>query len=197
MEKQWLENYEQGVPTEIDVTKYNSITEILDEDNQPVKDGVEGELIVTTLGVEGMPLLRFKTGDIVKAHHEACDCGRNTMRLGPVVGRKKQMIKYKGTTIYPPAMDNLLNDFIEIKNYIIEIDENEIGTDKITIKLGTKNPSNELITNIKDHFRAKLRVAPELEFVSIAEINKLQLPKTSRKPMLFIDKRKPYVRKSN
>jgi phenylacetate-CoA ligase len=92
-------------------------------------------------------------------------------------------------------MDNLLNDFVEVKNYIIEIDENEIGTDKITIKLGTKNPSAELITNIKDHFRAKLRVAPELEFVSIAEINKLQFPKLSRKPMLFIDKRKPYVKK--
>ena len=142
-----------------------------------------------------MPLLRFKTGDIVKAHFKPCKCGRNTFRLGPVVGRKKQMIKYKGTTIYPPAMDNLLNDFVEIKNYIIEIDENEIGTDKITVKLGTKNPSNELITNIKDHFRAKLRVAPEFIFVPIAEINKLQFPKMSRKPMLFIDKRKPYVRK--
>ncbi|MDC9723548.1 MAG: AMP-binding protein [Urechidicola sp.] len=171
------------------------ITEILDDDNQPVKNGVEGELVVTTLGVEGMPLLRFKTGDIVKAHYEACDCGRNTIRLGPVVGRKKQMIKYKGTTIYPPAMYNLLNDFTEIKNYIIEIDENEIGTDKITIKLGAKDASNELITNIKDHFRAKLRVAPELEFVSIAEISKLQFPKMSRKPMLFIDKRKSYVSK--
>jgi len=171
------------------------ITEILDDDNQPVKNGEEGELVVTTLGVEGMPLLRFKTGDIVKAHYEPCDCGRNTMRLGPVVGRKKQMIKYKGTTIYPPAMYNLLNDFPEIKNYIIEIDENEIGTDKITIKLGAKETSDELITNIKDHFRAKLRVAPELEFVSISEISKLQFPKLSRKPMLFIDKRKEYVKK--
>ena len=169
------------------------ITEILDDNDQLVENGREGELVITTLGVEGMPLLRFKTGDIVKAHHESCDCGRNTMRLGPVVGRKKQMIKYKGTTIYPPAMYNLLNDFPEIKNYIIEIDENEIGTDKITIKLGAKESSDELITNIKDHFRAKLRVAPELEFVSISEIYKLQFPKMSRKPMLFIDKRKSYV----
>lgn len=146
-------------------------------------------MVVTTLGVEAMPLLRFKTGDIVKAHYEPCKCGRNTMRLGPVIGRKKQMIKYKGTTIYPPAMYNLLNDFQEVKNYVIEIDKNEIGTDKITIKLGVKDFSKELISNIKDHFRAKLRVAPEIEIASASEIGKLQFPKLSRKPMLFIDKR--------
>jgi phenylacetate-CoA ligase len=166
------------------------IVEILDEDDNPVKEGEEGELVVTTLGVEAMPLLRFKTGDIVKAHCEPCKCGRNTLRLGPVVGRKKQMIKYKGTTIYPPAMHNLLNDFSEIENYIIEIDNNEIGTDKITIKIGSNNVSEDLYERLKDHFRAKLRVSPQIEFVSVKEINILRFPKMSRKPLLFIDKRK-------
>jgi len=97
------------------------IVEILDENNQVVSEGEEGELVITTLGVEAMPLIRFKTGDIVIAHKDPCTCGRNTMRLGPVIGRKKQMIKYKGTTLYPPAMDNLLNDFAEVKNHIVEI----------------------------------------------------------------------------
>lgn len=166
------------------------IVEILDENDNPVKDGEEGELVVTTIGVEAMPLLRFKTGDIVKAHTEPCKCGRNTLRLGPVVGRKKQMIKYKGTTIYPPAMYNLLNDFSEIENYIIEIDNNEIGTDKITIKIGTNKASVDLVEKLKDHFRAKLRVSPQIEFISVKEMNTIKFPKMSRKPMLFIDKRK-------
>ena len=87
------------------------IVEILDDNDQTVPQGEVGELTITTLGVEGMPLLRFKTGDMVKAHQDACTCGRNTLRLGPVVGRKKQMIKYKGTTLYPPAMDNILKRF--------------------------------------------------------------------------------------
>ncbi len=169
------------------------IVEILDEDDNPVKEGEEGELVVTTLGVEAMPLLRFKTGDIVKAHSEPCKCGRNTLRLGPVVGRKKQMIKYKGTTIYPPAMHNLLNDFAEIENYIIEIDNNEIGTDKITIKIGANEVTEDLTEKLKDHFRAKLRVSPQIEFVSVKEINVLRFPKMSRKPLLFIDKRKRKV----
>ena len=165
------------------------IVEILDEHDQPVGQGDVGELAITTLGVEGMPLLRFKTGDMVSAHHSTCDCGRNTMRLGPVVGRKKQMIKYKGTTLYPPAMDNILNDFSEVESYIIEISHNSIGTDEILIKIASKDTSQKLLHHIKDHFRAKLRVAPKIEFHDKKEIQKLQFPAMSRKPIQVIDKR--------
>jgi phenylacetate-CoA ligase len=166
------------------------IVEILDENNQPVSANDVGELTITTLGVEGMPLLRFKTGDMVQAHTEACGCGRNTMRLGPVVGRKKQMIKYKGTTLYPPAMDNILNDFSEVDCYIIEISNNTIGTDEICIKIATNTPTDKLLSRIKDHFRAKLRVSPRIEIHDKKEIQKLQFPIMSRKPVMVIDNRK-------
>ena len=166
------------------------ITEILDDNNQPVPEGEVGELAITTLGVEGMPLLRFKTGDIVKSHNEKCSCGRNTNRLGPVIGRKKQMIKYKGTTIYPPAMHNVLNDFSQVETYIIELSHNAIGTDEILIKIATTEATEKLLKNIKDHFRAKLRVLPKIEFCDKKEIQKLQFPKMSRKPMMVIDFRK-------
>ncbi|EPR70008.1 Phenylacetate-coenzyme A ligase [Winogradskyella psychrotolerans RS-3] len=166
------------------------ITEILDDNDQPVNEGESGELTITTLGVEGMPLLRFKTGDIVKAHHKKCDCGRNTMRLGPVIGRKKQMIKYKGTTLYPPAMHNILNDFNEVEAFVIELSHNSIGTDEILIKIAVNAPTENLLLNIKNHFRAKLRVLPKIEFSDKKEIQKLQFPKMSRKPVMVIDKRK-------
>ncbi len=166
------------------------ITEILDDNEQPVNPGEPGELTITTLGVEGMPLLRFKTGDIVKANTEPCSCGRNTLRLGPVIGRKKQMIKYKGTTLYPPAMHNVLNDFNEISCYVIEISHNTIGTDEILIKIATPDPTEDLLQKIKDHFRAKLRVLPKVEFHDKGTIAKLQFPKMSRKPVMVIDKRK-------
>ena len=165
------------------------IVEILDDNDDPVKEGEYGELTITTLGVEAMPLVRFKTGDVVKAYKEPCNCGRNSLRLSPVIGRKKQMVKYKGTTLYPPAMYDLLNDFDAVKNYIIEISHNKIGTDEILIKVGSEINSNDLLSRIKDHFRAKLRVLPKIEFHDIAEINKLKFPKMSRKPVLFIDKR--------
>ena len=165
------------------------IAEILDENNNPVANGEVGELVITTLGIEAMPLLRFKTGDMVKAHTEPCECGRNTMRLGPVVGRKKQMIKYKGTTLYPPAMDNILNDFNEVNSYVIEIFHNDIGTDEICIKIDAFSTENGLLQRIKDHFRAKLRVSPKIEFHDSKEIQRLRFPKMSRKPIVVIDKR--------
>jgi len=165
------------------------IAEILDEENNPVKDGESGELTITTLGVEAMPLLRFKTGDIVMMHTGSCNCGRNTPRLGPVIGRKKQMIKYKGTTLYPPALYNLLNDFAEIESFVIELFHNEMGTDEILLKLVAQNPSATLENKIKDHFRAKLRVLPQIEFCDSASLEKICFPQMSRKPVVLIDKR--------
>ncbi len=165
------------------------IVEILDEKNQPVPEGEVGELTITTLGVEAMPLVRFKTGDMVKAHTEPCACGRNTLRLGPVMGRRQQMIKYKGTTLYPPAMDNLLNNFREIESFVIEIYHNEIGTDEILLKIASQDPSESILQKIKDHFRSKLRVTPKIEFHDPKEIEKLKLSKLGRKPVTVIDRR--------
>jgi len=111
------------------------------------------------------------------------------MRLGPVIGRKKQMIKYKGTTLYPPAMDNLLNDFAEVKNHIVEIYHNDIGTDEILIKIYAPKASASLLAKIRDHFRSKLRVSPTIAISTKEEIQKLQVSKLGRKPVSVIDRR--------
>lgn len=165
------------------------ITEILDDGENPVKEGESGELTITTLGVEALPLLRFKTGDLVKAHYELCQCGRNTMRLGPVVGRKQQMIKYKGTTLYPPAMNDILNDFEGILCYQIVIQSNEIGLDEIIIKLSTEREDESFENEVKDHFRAKLRVSPKIELVDFDLLSKTVFNPNSRKPISFVDLR--------
>lgn len=165
------------------------IVEVLDDNDNPVANGSSGELTITTLGIEGMPLVRFKTGDIVQLHKEPCSCGRNTFRVGPVIGRKQQMIKYKGTTLYPPAMVDLLNSFSEIQNHIIEITTNDLGTDEILIKIAAKSPDEVLLTQVKDHFRAKLRVTPKIVFTPLEELNKIMFTPMSRKPVNFIDKR--------
>ncbi len=165
------------------------ITEILDDNENPVKGGESGELTITTLGVEALPLLRFKTGDLVKAHYEPCQCGRNTMRLGPVVGRKQQMIKYKGTTLYPPAMNDILNDFDGILCYQIVIQSNEIGLDEIIIKVSTESESESFVNEVRDHFRAKLRVSPKIEIVTFDVLSKTVHNPNSRKPINFLDLR--------
>ncbi len=165
------------------------ITEFLDDNDQPVEPGMPGELTITTLGLEGMPLLRFKTGDICAPDYGPCACGRNTMRLGPIIGRKKQMIKYRGTTLYPPALYDILDNTPGVINYVVEVFSNEIGTDEILIKVGVKEASEKFEKHIKDHFRAKLRVAPGVQFCTPDEIRTLQFPEMSRKAVKFFDHR--------
>ena len=165
------------------------IIEVLDENNAPVKNGETGELTFTTIGIEAMPLVRFKTGDIVQLHSNPCSCGRNTFRVGPVIGRKQHMIKYKGTTLYPPVMNDVLNDFDSIESYIIEISTNDLGTDEILIKIAVKEQSEVFLQELKDHFRAKLRVTPKIEFSTVEILNALVYNQMSRKPIRFFDKR--------
>jgi phenylacetate-CoA ligase len=165
------------------------ITEFLDENDIPVKAGEPGELTITTLGVEGMPLLRFKTGDVCYYMDEPCQCGRFTIRLSPVIGRKQQMIKYKGTTLYPNAFYEILNSIAGIENYVIEVFTNENDLDEILIHIGTKQDPVGFDENIKNHFRAKLRVSPQLVFEPVEVIEKIINSETGRKAINFIDRR--------
>ena len=169
------------------------IIEVLDENNKPVKNGASGELTFTTIGVEAMPLIRFKTGDIVKLHLEPCACGRNTTRVGPVIGRMHHMIKYKGTTLYPQTMNDVLTNFENIENYLIEISTNNLGTDEILIKIALQEQSDTFLQELKDHFRAKLRVTTKIEFSSVEILNSLVFNPLYRKPIRFFDKRKNFI----
>jgi phenylacetate-CoA ligase len=126
-------------------------------------------------------------------HTEPCLCGRNTSRVGPVIGRKQHMIKYKGTTLYPPAMNDVLNDIVGIENYIIEISTNDLDTDEILIKIAVTNPTPVFLQELKDHFRAKLRVTPKIEFTTNEVLKPLIFNPNSRKPIRFFDNRKNVV----
>lgn len=167
------------------------ITELLDSDNNPVNEGEFGELTITTLGVEAMPLLRFKTGDIARFYDEPCRCGRKTRRISPIIGRRNQMIKYKGTTLYPTAIFDVLNHADYVENYLVEVTTNDFGTDDLIVKIGCRNPSELIVKELKDSFRAKLRVAPEIVFLPIEQITAIQNPELNRKPVKFFDHRKP------
>lgn len=166
------------------------IVEIIGDDGLPVPDGQQGEIVITTLGVEAMPLLRFRTGDIASKIVEKCRCGRNSYRLTPLVGRKNNMIKLKGTTLYPPAINDVLDNTDYVENYVIEVRQSEAGTDDVVVKIGLKHqPDFDVVKELKDSFRSRIRVAPQIEIHSVEEIQKINYPAKSRKPIKFIDLR--------
>jgi len=165
------------------------IVELLDENDQQVPPGTPGEVTITTLGVEGMPLLRYKTGDICTFDDEPCSCGRTTLRLSPIMGRKKQMIKFKGTTLYPPALFELLNEREEIKDFVIEVSSNDIGMDQVSLYVVPAELTDECDHRIRAYLQARLRVSPHIKYVTAEEIQKIQFSEASRKAIKFIDKR--------
>jgi len=165
------------------------IIELLDENNQQVTPGTPGEVTVTTLGVEGMPLLRYKTGDICMYYDEPCACGRKSLRLSSIIGRKKQMIKFKGTTLYPPALFDLLNEMDEILDFVIEVYSNDIGLDQVLLYLVPTEESEECDHRIRAYLQARLRVSPHIKYLSAEALQKMQFSEASRKAIKFIDKR--------
>jgi len=167
------------------------IVEIIGDDGMPLADGEPGEVVVTTLGVEGMPLLRFRTGDIACKHVEQCRCGRRSYRLSPILGRKNNMIKLKGTTLYPPAINDVLDNTDYVENYVVMVRNSGAGTDEVLVKVGLKYETEfNAVKELKDRFRSRIRVTPEIEICPVEEISVINNPPKGRKPVKFIDLRK-------
>lgn len=167
------------------------IVEIIGDDGKPVPDGQAGEVVVTTLGVEGMPLLRFKTGDIAAKRTEQCRCGRHSFRLTPLVGRKNNMIKLKGTTLYPPAINDVLDNTDYVDNYIVMVRQSAAGTDEVVVRVGLKrlDLAFDIEKDLKDRFRSRIRVAPLISVEDPAALQTELFKNGSRKPIKFVDLR--------
>lgn len=156
--------------------------EVLKDNGEEAGDGESGEIVVTPLGVEGTPLLRYRTGDIAKVYRTPCGCGRTTPRLGPIIGRKNQMIKYKGTTLYPKAIFEVLEHFEEITCYKILVEKDELNNDDITILLERPLAESSVLENIKELCKARLRVLPKFDFHEPDELRNMVYKKHMRKP---------------
>lgn len=164
------------------------IIECLDADNRPLPPGQVGELTITTLGVEAFPLIRYKTGDLVSLSTPTCACGRNTVRVSPVIGRKQQRIKLKGTTIYPPAIANVLNACTQVKDYLILIENNEWGGDAVSVFVEAAAEQN-IRAELQQAIKAQLRVSPQLEIADVAQLRRSYQIDKKRKPVKILDRR--------
>jgi phenylacetate-CoA ligase len=97
--------------------------------DRPVPPGEAGELILTNLGRWGSPLVRYRTGDLVKVDPEPCPCGRPWRRLaGGILGRVDDMIHVRGNNLYPAALEAVLRRLPEVAEYRVELD----ATDNLT-----------------------------------------------------------------
>ena len=165
-----------------------AVVEILDEAGNRVPDGEPGEVTVTPLQVAGMPLVRFRTGDISFIIPEPCSCGRGTIRLGPILGRKAQMLKVRGTTLFPNAFFHVLDGIPEIAEYFMEVSGTALS-DEITMYVAYRPGADPAKVNAADRLYSRTRIHVPVITVSEEEARK-RVFGVSRKPVRFFDLRK-------
>lgn len=166
-----------------------AVVEIVDDNGSVLPAGETGEVVVTPLGVRGMPLVRFRTGDVSFLIDEPCSCGRFSPRLGPILGRKKQMIKFRGTTLYPGAIYSVLDGMPEVSDYYLTVTSDFDLSDVVKISVAVRNGA-ATPERVRERLQAQLRARPEVEIVSEQTIREQTAPEGSRKINRFIDRRK-------
>jgi phenylacetate-CoA ligase len=165
-----------------------AIAEIVDDQGRNLPSGAVGELVVTPLQIKAMPLVRFKTGDISFLIEKTCSCGRKSTRLGPILGRKNQMMKVQGTTFYPQAIYSCLEAIKGINEYYINVTSQDTLSDNIEIYACVDDPSCTQ-AQIQQKLQAHLRVTPKVFICEDGLIKERVYTAASRKPVRFIDQR--------
>uniref|UniRef100_UPI000B23C89F phenylacetate--CoA ligase family protein n=1 Tax=Clostridium sp. NkU-1 TaxID=1095009 RepID=UPI000B23C89F len=112
----------------------NFIPEIIDVETEEVlEDGKLGNLVITTINKQGLPLIRYKTGDICSLSHEKCNCGRTHARLTKLKGRTDDMLIIRGVNIFPTQIESALLNFSETSPYYQIVVDRVHNLDRLTV----------------------------------------------------------------
>jgi phenylacetate-CoA ligase len=164
-----------------------AIVEILDDAGRPVPAGETGEVVLTPLGMEAMPLLRFRTGDLSFLIEQPCSCGRRSPRLGPILARRQQMMKIRGTTLYPSAVFAALDEIAGLGESYITVSSIDPLSDELTVHASVRGDLTA--ETIRERLQARLRLSPIVVIAPDEEIRQHIYLSESRKPVRFFDRR--------
>ena len=171
------------------------IVEIVDPETlEPVADGEIGELVLTTLCREAMPLLRYRTRDLTRVLGRTCPCGRNHVRIDRMRGRSDDMMVLRGVNIFPIQIEKILMTFPELaNNYLITLttdDDNDNMTVEVELEeLFTEDfrRLQELTNRIQRTLKDEILLTPHVKLLP-----KGTLPVSEGKAVRVVDKRKVY-----
>ena len=178
------------------ILEYGNYIEIIDPDTgDPAQPGADGEVIVTNLGVEGSPVLRFSSRDRVRylPHHE-CRCGRpwNCIEAGSV-GRYDDMMKIRGNNVWPLTIDNIVFSYAEVDEYrgrVFTNDEDDTGVElNIALRAGVEHvagmPASVFCAVVAERVKRATNVR-----MDVALVDRAALPEFSYKARRWLDERR-------
>jgi len=162
------------------------------ETGEVVEDGEVGELVLTTLYREAMPVIRYRTGDLTWIYKDSCPCGRTHRRIGRIIGRTDDMMVIRGVNVFPSQIEQVLMRIPEVgTNYQIVLErQNNLDVMHVRVELKQEAFHGELreLKEIRDRIQKELReeilITPEVEL-----LEPKTLPPTTGKAVRVIDKR--------
>ena len=171
-------SYHNGLHIEED---YYYVEIINPETEKPVPDGEYGELVITPLQQEAVPLIRYRTRDITRIIPESCPCGRTHRRIEPVTHRIDDMLLINGVNVFPSQIEECIYKYLSAgTNYLIHLRERD-GLKKLFINielpsdlLENKEAVNKLENDLTQSIISRIIVTPKLEFIpqgSLPEIS--------------------------
>jgi phenylacetate-CoA ligase len=170
------------------------LVEIIDPKTlQPVADGEEGELVMTTLQREGMPLMRYRTKDLTRIVPLPCSCGRTHRRIERIKGRTDDMLIIKGVNIFPMQIEKKLMEIPGVGTNFLIILEREEFNDSMTVKVevgkdffsGELKQLETLRKKIVEELKSEILIKPKIDLVEPDSI-----PKGEGKAVRVIDNRR-------
>lgn len=175
----------RGTHTHPDVV----LPEIVDARGRALPAGRAGALVITTLAAEGTPLFRYRTGDLSFLVRRPCSCGRRSPRLGPILAREDQMLKVKGTKVYPAAVADALAGLPAVEQYVLVAEQDDSGADSLLILAHWSDRAGYTTRGLAELLAARLRITPRLRRATPEEIQALARPPGYRKRRLLVDRR--------
>ncbi|WP_088187437.1 phenylacetate--CoA ligase [Desulfosporosinus sp. FKA] len=153
---------------------------------EPVPFGEIGELVITTLRKEGAPLIRYRTHDLTRFIPGECACGLKYPRIDTLIGRTDDMVKVKGTNIFPAQIDEMLREVEGASSEYQVIIDHLNGKDIMTVFFETENEADKRVIeqNVKQHCKAKIGITIVPKAVAIGE-----LPRSEKKSTRIFDNR--------
>jgi phenylacetate-CoA ligase len=152
------------------------IAEMIDPETLlPVNAGEKGELVLTNLGRIGMPLIRYRTGDLGLLSREPCVCGRTWGRLiGGVLGRADDMITIRGINVFPSAIENIVRRHPQIVEFAIEV-HRQREMHELRLKVEIKGTADSVIERLLQEISTDLRIRATIELVEAGTLPRFEL----------------------
>lgn len=158
------------------VNEAEFITEVLDfQTGQPVEPGQPGELVITNLGRWGYPVIRYRTGDLVKLATQACDCGRSYKLLeGGVIGRTDNMLIVRGINIYPSSVEAIIREVVASNEFRL-IFYREQDMDQLAVEVELEENEQAKLELLGTLFRQRLALRVPVKAVTPGSLPRFQL----------------------